>query len=244
MNSDFTKTKAICFDLGNTLIEFGPRQIAMQYECLTTKLTEMFGSCHAAKLKEIRDVQIVAPYSNGYRENDVEECCRELIEGIYPLTATDNQVKELAEERYRTFVDIIELSDDILPLLQDLGKRYRLALLSNFPCSRSIRDGIEKLGMTPHFDAIVVSGEIGWVKPDPRPYQALLDQLKEKPADCLYVGDNWLADVQGAKGMAMQSILTTEHLPYERFEPNSGDHQPDAKISHISELRDLLLADR
>lgn len=239
--SDLTQTKALCFDLGNTLIEFGPRQIAMQFERFTAKLNEMFGSCDFDKLKEIRDRQIIAPYSNGYRENDVEECCRELIEGIYSLTATEAQVKELAEERYQTFVDIIELADNILPLLEDLGKRYRLALLSNFPSARSIRDGIEKLGMTKHFDVIVVSDDLGWVKPDPRPYQALLDQLGEKPEDCTYIGDNWLADIQGAKGMGMQTILTTEHLPYERFEPKEGDLQPDATIAHINELRGLFL---
>ena len=241
MHAEFANTKVICFDLGNTLIEFGPRQIAKQYKGLTSKLTKMFGSCDTAKLKAIRDRQIVAPYHDGYRENDVEDCCRELIEGIYQITATEAQVRELAEERYKIFVEIIELSDVILPLLTDLAKSYRLALLSNFPCSRSIRDGVEKLGMTQFFDAIVVSGEIGWVKPDPRPYQVLLDQLQSDPSECVYVGDNWLADVQGSKGMGMNSILTTEHLPYEKFERKAGDLEPDKTIARISELRELFL---
>lgn len=241
MHAEFKDTKVICFDLGNTLIEFGPTQIAKQYEGLTSKLTEMFGNCDTAKLKAIRDLQIVAPYHNGYRENDVEECCRELIEGVYPVSATEAQISELAEERYQNFVEIIELTDVILPLLTDLAGSYRLALLSNFPCSRSIRDGIERLGMTPFFHVIVVSGEIGWVKPDPRPYQVLLDQLGSKPDECVYVGDNWLADVQGSKGIGMKSILTTEHLPYEKFDPKPGDFEPDQKIGTISELRGLFL---
>jgi putative hydrolase of the HAD superfamily len=241
MSSEFSETKAVCFDLGNTLIEFGPRQIAMQYERLTAKLTGMFGSCDEVMLKEIRDRQIVAPYQDHFRENDFEGCCRELIEGIYPVTATDEQVNELAEERYVSFVDIIELADGILPLLTELGERYRLALLSNFPCGRSIRDGIGKLGMTEYFEVIVVSGEVGWVKPDPRPYELMLKELGEDPANCVYVGDNWLADVQGSKGMGMKSILTTEHLPYERFEPKEGDDEPDARIGCIGELRGLLL---
>lgn len=241
MSSEFRDTKVVCFDLGNTLIEFGPRQIAMQYERLTSKLTGMFGNCDEVKLKEIRDRQIVAPYQDHFRENDFDGCCRELIEGIYPVTATEEQVAELAEERYVSFVDIIELADNILPLLSELGERYRLALLSNFPCGRSIRDGIGRLGMTEHFEVIVVSGEVGWVKPDRRPYDLLLKELSEDPADCVYVGDNWLADVQGSKGMGMKSILTTEHLPYETFDPKDGDHQPDARIAHIEELRGLLL---
>ena len=241
MHTEFRNTRVICFDLGNTLIEFGPRQIANQYKGLTSKLTEMFGSCDSAKLKAIRDRQIVAPYHDGYRENDVEECCRELIEEIYTVKATVAQVEELAEERYNIFVEIIELSDVILPLLTDLAKSYKLGLLSNFPCSRSIRDGVERLGMTQFFDAIVVSGEVGWVKPDPRPYQVLLDQLQGDPSECVYVGDNWLADVQGSKGMGMKSILTTEHLPYEKFDHNPGDFEPDKTIGRIIELRALFL---
>lgn len=213
----------------------------MQHERLIAKLVEMFGDCDAAKLKEIRDRQIVAPYYKGYQENDVPECCRELITGIYGTEATEAQVNELVEARYQTFVDIIELKDHILPLLDDLRKYSRLALLSNFPCGRSIRDGLDKLGMTSYFDAIVVSDEIGWVKPDPRPYQALLNALGESPADCTYIGDNWLADIQGAKQMGMRAVLTTEHLPYERFEPQEGDFKPDAQISELSTLRELFI---
>ena len=115
MHAEFANTKVICFDLGNTLIEFGPRQIAKQYKGLTSKLTEMFGSCDIATLKAIRDRQIVAPYHDGYRENDVEDCCRELIEGIYPITATEAQVRELAEERYKIFVEIMLSGESLSP---------------------------------------------------------------------------------------------------------------------------------
>ena len=241
MHGPFSGTKAVCFDLGNTLIEFGPRQIALQHAHLTAKLTDMFGSCDPGRLKEIRDRQIVAPYSDHYRENDVEDCCRELIEEIYSVDASDEQVTALANERYQSFVDMIEVSEEVLSLLGTLGEHYRLALLSNFPCGRSIRDVLEKLGMSDYFEVIVVSGEVGWIKPDPRPYESLLEQLGENPANCVYIGDNWLADVQGAKRMGMKAILTTEHQPYERFERREGDHQPDGSIGHIGELEELLV---
>lgn len=95
--------------------------------------------------------------------------------------------------------------------------------------------------MTSCFEAVVVSGDIGWVKPDRRPYQVLLDQLQSGPAECVYVGDNWLADVQGSKGVGLKSVLTTEHLPYEEFHPKPGDFEPDGRIDCISELRELFL---
>jgi len=39
----------------------------------------------------------------------------------------------------------------------------------------------------------------------------------------------------------MNSILTTEHLPYEKFERKAGDLEPDKTIARISELRELFL---
>ena len=61
-----TDISAIIFDYGNTLIEFGPRQVAIQYEALLQCLTRMFNHCDQDELKRIRDKQIMAPYNNHY----------------------------------------------------------------------------------------------------------------------------------------------------------------------------------
>ena len=236
------QTKALCFDLGNTLIEFGPRQIAHQYELLKGALEEMLGPCDGAALKAVRDRQIVAPYSNGYRENDLRECGAELIREIYEVEPEDHQVDALVEARYQAFMDGVEVTGEVLELLGKLQTRYRLALLSNYPCGRSIRDGIAKLGLAEFFACIVVSGEVGFVKPHPRPYELMLEGLGLNADQCVYVGDNWLADVQGAKGVGMRAVLTTQHVPYERFEPKEGDHQPEARIGNLAELEGLFLA--
>jgi FMN phosphatase YigB (HAD superfamily) len=99
---------------------------------------------------------------------------------------------------------------------------------------------MDKVGLTEFFEVIVVSGEVGYVKPHPVPFERLLGQLGEDPAACVYVGDNWLADIQGAKAAGMGAVLTTEHVPYETFAPKEGDHQPDARIARIGELAGLM----
>lgn len=241
MSLDVTGTKALCFDLGNTLIEFGPRQMKRQYERLTEALVAGFGTCDRDRLKEIRDRQIVAPYHNGYREGALDEVCRELIEELYGITASEEQVTGLARVRYESFLEVVELADDVIPLLRRLGERYRLAVLSNYPCGRSIRDGMEKVGLTEFFEVIVVSGDVGFVKPHPEPYARLLGELGEDPAACIYVGDNWLADIQGAKTAGMGAVLTTQHVPYETFAPKDGDREPEARIGHLGELAGLML---
>ena len=64
--------KAVLFDYGNTLIEYGPEQVDAQYVALEKELSGMFGHCNSSHLKAIRDRQTLAPFHNGYVENDME----------------------------------------------------------------------------------------------------------------------------------------------------------------------------
>ena len=240
MSIERETTKALCFDLGNTLIEFGPRQIAVLLEAMRVTLEELFGPCDLEKLRAVRDRQIVAPYRNGYRENDLGMLGKEVVRELYGREAEEGQLAELARSRHHAFVEVVEVEPEVRALLERLAPRYRLALLSNYPCGRSIRDGLTKLGLTELFEVIVVSGEVGFVKPHQRPYRLLLEGLELPASECVYVGDNWLADIQGAKGIGMGAIHTTEHVPYERFEPHEGDHEPDARITRLGQLETLL----
>ena len=241
MSIAIEKIKALCFDFGNTLVEFGPRQVIYQYAALEKVLTEMFGFCDTACLKTIRDRQIVVPFSNNYRENDLMSLCEELIRGIYNVVPEKSQVEAVVRTRYESFIHVVELPDGVLSLLNKLRQQYRLGFLSNYPCSRSIRDSIVKIGLSDMFEAVVISGDVGYVKPHAKPFETMLSQLHLFPSECVYIGDNWLADVQGAKRIGMGAIFTTQYTAYESFEPSEGDHVPDACIKHLDELEGLLL---
>ena len=235
------KIKALCFDLGNTLIEFGPEQFACQNAALEKALTKLFGHCDAEALKALRDRQYLAPFSNGYRENNPRRLCEELIFEMYDRVPAERHVDKLMQTLYDSFIHVVGLPDGVLPLLQMLRRRYRLGLLSNYPCSRSIRDSLENIGMLEVFDAVAISGDIGYVKPHAKAFAALLSQLGLAPSECAYVGDNWFTDVQGAKRIGMWAILTTQYVPYKSFEPAEGDHVPDMRVDHLNELEEVLL---
>ena len=110
MTPPFSNIKALCFDFGNTLIEYGPAQVAYQYEKLNHILMELFGRCNADHLKAIRDRQIVAPFNNGYRENDLRSVCEELIGELYDIIPDKNQIDALMEARYNAFVDVVTVA--------------------------------------------------------------------------------------------------------------------------------------
>ena len=241
MNIQPNEIEAICFDFGNTLIEFGPRQMSHQFAALKSSLEEYFGDCDPARLKAIRDRQIVAPFSNGYRENDLRTISRELIEGIYNLQPSDSQVDLLMEARFEEFVQIVELPDGVQSLLNELRQKYQLGFLSNYPCSRSILAGLEKVGLSDVFESKTISGDVGFKKPHRKPFEVMLKELALAPERCVYVGDKWLADVQGSKRIGMYSVLTTQFAPFEKIVPVEGDYSPDARIDHIKELEGLFL---
>jgi 2-haloacid dehalogenase len=59
-----------------------------------------------------------------------------------------------------------------------------------------------RFGFLGWFDGIVVSGEEGLVKPDPRIYRVLLDRFRLDPATTLYVDDQ-VANVAAAEALGM-----------------------------------------
>ena len=233
--------QAVCFDLGNTLISFGPDQLKLQFDSLAETLAGLFGSCDRENLKQVRTEQIIAPYSNGYIENTFEEISQELITKLYNIKPSSEQIETVMQCRYDSFIKSVTLAEGVKSLLEKLKHKYRLALLSNYPCSRSIRDSLKNIGIFGLFETVLISGDLGLVKPHEKVFSSLLDTLSLPGEACVYIGDNWLADIQGSKRAGMQAILTNQYVPYETFEEQEGDFQPDARISHLQELEAVLL---
>ena len=240
LSSDrFAAVETILFDYGNTLIEFGPRQLGVAVDAIERWLSA-FGPVDRDKLEAVREKQLRAPYSNEYRENDRRETCAELLREVAGVDPTPDRIHELMELRCNTFSECIEVDPSVLALLERLRSRYRLALVSNYPCGQCIRDSLDKVRMSRLFDTVVVSGDIGFCKPHPKPFETALQTLDAGPRNALYVGDNWLCDVQGAKRLGMRAVLVAQFAPYQRLEPAPDDHEPDARIAHLSELEALL----
>lgn len=135
-----------------------------------------------------------------------------------------------AERRAR-----ISAFSDSAPVLGQLVRdEYRLALVTN-GASLIQREKLEGSGLAGFFDCIVVSGEIGVGKPDPRIFAHVLEALKAGPGEAVMVGNRLNRDVQGAKNAGIRSVLIR------RRGLSSGDGpSPDFEISSLEELPALL----
>lgn len=230
----------VLFDYGNTLIAFGPAQQAAQAAAMTAVLTQAGLSVDQEKLTEVRKAQIMRPYISGGRENVFEEVCREIVELCGP-DPKGHITRKLMAARQQAFVDAVTVDPAVPALLSRLQKNFRLGFLSNYPCSHSIVSSLKHLALYDFFESVVVSADVGFAKPHPQAYARLMASMEIDPASAVYVGDNWLADVQGAKRAGMRAVWLREHVPYETFEPEPGDLPPDAEISRLEELEAILL---
>ncbi len=65
---------------------------------------------------------------------------------------------------------------------------------------------LKRLGLTPFFDAVVTSSEVGVEKPDGRIFTEALRRLEVEPGEALHVGDSPLDDVEGAIAAGMEAV--------------------------------------
>ncbi len=138
----------------------------------------------------------------------------------------------------RSFVAAMPPPPAVEPLLGRLAARYRLGLLSNWPLGVTIDRYLEAAGWDRHLAAVVVSQREGVIKPHPAIFRAAEAALGLEPADrprILHVGDDWGADVVGAKRAGWLAAYLTAR-PEDSPLPASGR---DASVEADLELASL-----
>lgn len=95
--------------------------------------------------------------------------------------------------------------DEVLvDFLRSLRPKYKTALLSNaWDDLRGMIKDVWKIEDA--FDKILISAEVGLVKPDPRIYQRITADLQVAPAEAIFV-DDFQDNVIGAKEAGLQAI--------------------------------------
>ena len=120
-------------------------------------------------------------------------------------------------------------------LLADLKSKYRLAIYTNGRSDMQW-EKIRALGFDRVMDTIIVAGDVGIYKPDPRAFALLLKELDVAAEQMLFVGDTYAADIVGAHHAGMQTAWVT-HGEDEAID----GIQPTYVISETSLLREVLL---
>jgi HAD superfamily hydrolase (TIGR01549 family) len=235
--------RAVVFDYGNTLVEFGRSQTEICDAALAEAVTRLYGPMDRDRLRAIRDRNRMAPYAGDppeYRENDLRAITADLVRELYGIEPSLEEIETLLRVRFEVFVRVTQASDGVAALLDRLRRRYRLGLLSNYPDGEAIRASLRKTGLDVHFDSVVVSADVGFVKPHPLPFETVAGSLGWSPERILLVGDNWLADVQGGRRAGMYVAHSIQWTPPEQFPRRPDDLEPHLIIGNLSELESYL----
>lgn len=112
---------------------------------------------------------------------------------------------ELLEALYAGVTDLWTPYLDTLPTLQALrAKGLRIAVISNI--GMDIRPVLDRGGITDLVDAVVLSYEVGHVKPEPQIFAHALGQLAVTADRALMVGDSWRDD-GGAAALGCRTLI-------------------------------------
>ena len=117
-------------------------------------------------------------------------------------------------------------------LLKTLSQRFPVYAASNAPSGQQEKR-LRLAGMDRFFADVFVSGDLGFSKPDPRFFEAVLAMLPYPPETLLMIGDSVSADVAGAKPFGIRTLL---------FDPHSaskGD-EADATVRALCEIPAVL----
>jgi putative hydrolase of the HAD superfamily len=112
----------------------------------------------------------------------------------------------------------------VLEQLADWG--LLLGLASNF--DRRLRDVVAGLPGLRRMGRLVISSEVGWRKPAPEFFAAVLRQAGVPGDQVLLVGDDLTNDYRGARSAGLRAVLVDPH------------HRLSADVARIRRLPDLL----
>jgi putative hydrolase of the HAD superfamily len=131
-------------------------------------------------------------------------CAAVVQERLHTSLALDDVLDALLGAiRFRAYPEV----PDVLARLRAGGAR--LAVVSNWDVS--LHDVLERTGLRPLVDAVVISAELGVAKPDPAIFRAALRRLGATADGAVHVGDSLEHDVAGARAAGLEAVLVVRN---------------------------------
>ena len=234
--------QAILFDVNGTLIDINTDESNEEiYRGISHILTYHGISMHRGEVRDeyyrIMDIQLKTSLEK-YPEFNVVELFREFLHRRFSALGSipPDKLKCLPvflAEAYRGISrNRLQLYPDVLDVLNDLHPRYNLAAISDAQSAWCLPE-LRGVGIDEYFDPIIVSGDFGYRKPDPRLFMAALTALRVVPENVLFVGNDMFRDVYAAKQLGIKTVF---------FSSNQGRKQaegvkPDYIIYQFPEMR-------
>jgi HAD superfamily hydrolase (TIGR01509 family) len=182
------KIKAVIFDFGGVLVRMvddRPRQkLAEELKVPISRLDDLVFFSETAKKASYGEIKV----------NHHWAAVGDAL-GIQPEGMPDFL------ERYWSADDV---NWELLEFIKNLRPRYKVSLLSN--AWDDLRKTMhERWNMDVLFDDLVISAEVGIVKPDPRIFHLAMERLGVQPAEAVFIDDMQI-NVEAARQQGLEGI--------------------------------------
>lgn len=171
----------------------------VRYFCLDVGISSWEG-LWASFDGDNKNLRILADWAPSYRRNSWQEALRRCGHEGNEMFA-----EELGDRYIRERRKLHVVFDDVVSALEQLKRRHTLGLLTNGAPDLQ-RQKLEGSGLADYFDAVIVSGEVGFGKPDTRIFQVILDRLSATPSSSVMIGNSIKSDIVPALELGMRAI--------------------------------------
>jgi putative hydrolase of the HAD superfamily len=202
--------KGVFFDLYGTLFVYGDMAAEMNewlaefHACLKNRglslSLESFKEYYSHRHSRTEPVYL----KDGLTlfEQHIQSVCSDL-----KLNIQGGEIKITAEALLEVWERYITLDPDCLPVLDSLNEqRKTVGLISNFDHPPYIYSLATKSGLDRFLAAIVISGEVGFRKPDSKIFHIALRRTSLQTHEAIFVGDSE-EDIIGANSVGITSVL-------------------------------------
>ena len=185
MDNPRAKIKHIVFDLGGVLFDWNPRYL----------FSKMFS--------DQREMEYFLTQVCSQDWNEKQDAGRPFAEGVLELKSKYPQFSEYIEAYDKRWNEMLRGPIlETVEVLQKLSEQksengLRLFALSNWSAEKFVHVR-ENYDLIKIFEGIILSGEIGLIKPEPAIYQHLLERFKVESKECIFIDDN-LANIEAAR---------------------------------------------
>lgn len=184
--------EAICFDLDNTLID---RDAAHARWCAAI-LSRNGAVDNAAGLL----ANAMERDQGGYGDRIA------YFDWFAKALETNKSGETLYREHQAEIADFVVANAEVKLAIAKIGARFPIAVVSNGRGATQ-RAKLRAAGLDGEFDQIIISGEVGFGKPDPRIFRCAAAALGRSLETTLFVGDDRERDIVGAGNVGMSTCL-------------------------------------
>ena len=223
--------KNVFFDLDHTLWDF-EKNSELSFKKIFTKYTI---TINFEKFIEAY-IPINFKYWKLYRNGEIsKEFLRynrlKEVFNLFDYEIDDRIINNISHDYIEFLPENNKLMDGAIEILEYLKPKYRLFIITNG--FREVQDKKLKNSKIKHyFEAIYDSESVGVKKPDPKIFKHALKDSGSKPNESLMVGDNYEADVLGAKKLRINTLHFVAH--------GEEIHNKNETIFKLIELKSIL----